>query len=94
MAVAKRNLEEIGESLENMGMNDRPSLLNTEMAKSEDMGNYFRIPADNRDLNYDKYFVEGQEEIAQIDDYHSHNTARLDVEGMKALLKKVITPNL
>ena len=65
-----------------------------EMAKSEDMGNYFRIPADNRDLNYDKYFVEGQEEIAQIDDYHSHNTARLDVEGMKALLKKVITPNL
>ena len=65
-----------------------------EMAKSEDMGNYFRIPADNRDLNYDKYFVEGQEEIAQIDDYHSHNTLRLDVEGMKKLLKKVITPNL
>ena len=62
-----------------------------EMAKSEDMGDYFRIPADNRDLNYDKYFVEGQEEIAQIDDYHSHNTLRLDVEGMKELLKKVIT---
>ena len=62
-----------------------------EMAKSEDMGEYFRIPADNRDLNYDKYFVEGQEEIAQIDDYHSHNTVRLDVEGMKELLKKVIT---
>ena len=62
-----------------------------EMAKSEDMGDYFRIPADNRDLNYDKYFVEGQEEIAQIDDYHSHNTQRLDVEGMKELLKKVIT---
>ena len=64
-----------------------------EMAKSEDMGEYFRIPADNRDLNYDKYFVEGQEEIAQIDDYHSHNTVRLDVEGMKALLLKIITPN-
>ena len=61
-----------------------------EMAKSEDMGDYFRIPADNRDLNYDKYFVEGQQEIAQIDDYHSHNTVRLDVEGMKALLKKVV----
>ena len=60
-----------------------------EMAKSEDMGNYFRIPADNRDLNYDKYFVEGQEEIAQIDDYHSHNTVRLDVEGMKELLLKL-----
>jgi len=62
-----------------------------EMAKSEDMGDYFRIPADNRDLNYDKYFVEGEEEISTIDDYHSHNTQRLDVEGMKELLKKVIT---
>lgn len=61
-----------------------------EMAKSEDMGEYFRIPADNRDLNYDKYFVEGQEEVSVIDDYHSHNTARLDVEGMTKLLLKVV----
>ena len=60
-----------------------------EMAKSEDMGEYFRIPADNRDLNYDKYFSEGEEEISIIDDYHSHNTARLDVEGMKQLLLKL-----
>jgi len=60
-----------------------------EMAKSEDMGNYFRIPADTRDLNYDKYFVEGQEELATIEDYHSHNTHRLDVEGMKELLLKL-----
>ena len=60
-----------------------------EMAKSVDMGNYFRIPADNRDLNYDKYFVEGQEEVSVIDDYHSHNTDQLDVEGMKALLMKL-----
>jgi UDP-glucose 4-epimerase len=60
-----------------------------EMAKAMDMGNYFRIPADNRDLNYDKYFVEGQQEVSVIDDYHSHNTARLDVEGMKELLKKL-----
>ena len=60
-----------------------------EMAKAEDMGNYFRIPADNRDLNYDKYFVEGQEEVSVIDDYHSHNTKRLDVEGMKELLLKL-----
>ena len=60
-----------------------------EMAKAEDMGNYFRIPADKRDLNYDKYFVEGEEEISVIDDYHSHNTARLDVEGMKELLMKL-----
>ena len=60
-----------------------------EMAKAMDMGDYFRIPADNRDLNYDKYFVEGQHEVSVIDDYHSHNTARLDVEGMKELLKKL-----
>jgi UDP-glucose 4-epimerase len=60
-----------------------------EMAKSEDMGDYFRIPADNRDLNYDKFFVEGEEEISQIDDYHSHNTSRLDVAGMKQLLLKL-----
>jgi len=61
-----------------------------EMAKAVDMGDYYRIPADNRDLNYDKYFVEGQEEMATIDDYHSHNTKRLDVEGMKELLLKVV----
>lgn len=60
-----------------------------EMAKSEDMGNYYRIPADNRDLNYDKYFVEGQAELATIEDYHSHNTQRLDVQGMKDLLMKL-----
>ena len=60
-----------------------------EMAKAMDMGNYFRIPADNRDLNYDKYFVEGEEELSTIDDYHSHNTTRLDVQGMKELLLKL-----
>ena len=60
-----------------------------EMAKSEDMGEYFRIPADNRDLNYDKYFVEGEEEVSTIEDYHSHNTAQLDVEGMQQLLLKL-----
>lgn len=60
-----------------------------EMAKSEDMGNYFRIPADIRDLNYDKYFVEGQEKLAQIDDYHSHNTVRLNIKEMKKLLLKL-----
>jgi UDP-N-acetylglucosamine 4,6-dehydratase/5-epimerase len=60
-----------------------------EMAKSEDKGNYYRIPCDARDLNYDKYFVEGEEKVAQVEDYHSHNTARLDVEGMKELLMKL-----
>ena len=60
-----------------------------EMAKSIDMGNYYRIPCDNRDLNYDKFFVEGNDKIAVIEDYHSHNTVRLDVEGMKTLLLKL-----
>ena len=60
-----------------------------EMAKSQDMGNYFRIPCDNRDLNYDKFFNEGEEDVSKIDDYHSHNTARLDVEGMTKLLLKL-----
>jgi len=57
-----------------------------EMAKAEDLGNYFRIPADTRDLNYGKYFTEGERKISEVDDYTSHNTERLDVEGMKKLL--------
>lgn len=60
-----------------------------EMFKSEDMGNYFRIPADSRDLNYDKYFKVGDEDISVVEDYHSHNTHQLDVEGMKELLLKL-----
>ncbi|RNC64751.1 polysaccharide biosynthesis protein [Proteiniphilum sp. X52] len=60
-----------------------------EMFKSEDMGDYFRIPADSRDLNYDKYFIEGEEDISKIEDYHSHNACQLDVEGMKELLLKL-----
>ena len=60
-----------------------------EMAKAEDMGRYYRIPADNRDLNYKKYFVEGEEKIADFDDYTSHNTERLDIEGIKQLLLKL-----
>lgn len=59
------------------------------MSKAEDMGDYYRIPCDTRDLNYDKYFVEGQEKVSRIEDYHSHNTRRLDEEGMKSLLLKL-----
>lgn len=57
-----------------------------EMAKAEDMGNYYRIPADNRDLNYAQFFSEGEEKIAQFDDYTSHNTKQLNVEQVKSLL--------
>ena len=60
-----------------------------EMAKAVDCGNYFRIPCDNRDLNYDKFFVEGNEKVSTIEDYHSHNTVRLDVEGMKEQLMRL-----
>jgi UDP-glucose 4-epimerase len=60
-----------------------------EMIKAEDMGDFYRVPADNRDLNYAKYFSEGEEEIAAIEDYHSHNTQQQDVEGMKKLLAQL-----
>ena len=60
-----------------------------EMAKAADIGRYYQIPADNRDLNYKKFFVEGELRIATIDDYTSHNTERLGLEGVKALLLKL-----
>jgi UDP-glucose 4-epimerase len=57
-----------------------------ELGHSEDMGDYFRIRMDGRDLNYQAYFSEGEQKTVQHEDYHSHNTRRLDVEGVKALL--------
>ena len=57
-----------------------------EMVKAEDMGDFYRIPADNRDLNYAQYFSEGELDVSVIEDYHSHNTEQLGVEGMKKLL--------
>ena len=60
-----------------------------EMSRAEDLGGYYRIPADSRDLNYDKYFVEGQPEIAQIEDYTSHNTRRLNVTEVKEVVGRL-----
>ncbi|MDO9053994.1 MAG: polysaccharide biosynthesis protein [Gallionella sp.] len=60
-----------------------------EMVKAEDLGGYYRIPADNRDLNYAQFFSEGEEKISHQDDYTSHNTERLDVEQVKQLLLKL-----
>lgn len=60
-----------------------------EMSKIEDMGEYYRIPADNRDLNYNLYFSVGEERISNLDDYTSHNTERLDIEQVKKLLLKL-----
>ncbi|WP_339903143.1 polysaccharide biosynthesis protein [uncultured Cyclobacterium sp.] len=60
-----------------------------EMLKANDMGEFYRIPADNRDLNYNQYFFEGEKDISKVEDYHSHNTEQLDVNGMKKLLSKL-----
>ena len=64
-----------------------------EMVKAKDLGLYYQIPADNRDLNYEKYFSEGDKTTAVFDEYHSHNTEQLDVEGMKTLLLKILDLN-
>ena len=60
-----------------------------EMLHAEDMGDFYRIPADNRDLNYAKYFSEGERDISLIEDYHSHNTEQQGVEGLKELISKL-----
>ena len=59
------------------------------MARADDLGDYYRIPADSRDLNYDKYFIQGEPEISMIDDYTSHNTHRLDVAQVKDVLMQL-----
>jgi len=64
-------------------------LVNREdMIKAEDMGSFYRIPADTRDLNYESFFSEGKD-VSQIEEYHSHNTERLDLEGTKKMLLKL-----
>ncbi|MGG5599557.1 polysaccharide biosynthesis protein [Myroides sp. C8-3] len=60
-----------------------------EMMKAEDMGDFYRVPADNRDLNYAKYFSEGNENVSVVEDYHSHNTEQQGVEGLKTLVSKL-----
>lgn len=60
-----------------------------EKACAEDLGDYFRVPADQRDLNYEKYIEDGNTKVVEYEDYNSHNTIRLDVDGMKKLLLKL-----
>lgn len=60
-----------------------------EMAKAEEMEQYYRVPMDSRDLNYNKFFVDGEASVSSFEDYTSHNTARLDVSGVKRLLMKL-----
>ncbi len=64
-------------------------LTREEMAKAEDCGDYFRISADTRDLNYNKYFIEGEPEVSVKEDYNSHNTKRLNIEEIKKILSKI-----
>ncbi len=59
-----------------------------EMIAAEDMGDYYRVPPDLRDLNYGKYVEHGDRRISEVEDYNSHNTERLDVEGMKKITAK------
>jgi UDP-glucose 4-epimerase len=60
-----------------------------EMLKAEDVGDFYRIPADTRDLNYNQFFIEGESQISQMEEYNSHNTSRLDIEETKQLLLKL-----
>lgn len=94
LAIALRELYNASNPINIIGTRHGEKLFETlvnreEMAKAIDMGNYYRIPADNRDLNYGKYFTDGESKVSEIADYTSHNTARLDVEGMKKLLLKL-----
>ena len=91
LATALKELFKSNSSLKVIGTRHGEKLYESlisreEMAKAEDMGGYYRIPADNRDLNYKKYFVEGELHVSEVDDYTSHNTERLGVEGVKKLL--------
>lgn len=60
-----------------------------EMVKAEDLGNFYRIPADTRDLNYNRFFIEGEAQISQMEEYNSHNTLRLNIEETKKLLLRL-----
>ncbi len=64
-------------------------LTREEMGRAEDLGDFFRIPADNRDLNYALYFTQGETKVSQAEPYHSHNAGRLDVDDLAALLRKL-----
>lgn len=64
----------------------KPSAPREEMLKAEDMGEFYRIPADNRDLNYNRYFSEGKTDIGAVEDYHSHNTVQLSDSELKETL--------
>lgn len=94
LAMAIRTLFDAPNPIRVIGTRHGEKLFETlltreERVKAEDMGSYFRVPADNRDLNYNVYFQEGQETLSHEEDYHSHNTDRLDVDGLMEMLLKL-----
>lgn len=94
VALALKELYNASNEIKVIGTRHGEKLFETlvnreEMAKAVDMGDYYRIAADNRDLNYEQYFSEGDADISTIEDYHSHNTTQLDLEGTKKLLLKL-----
>jgi UDP-glucose 4-epimerase len=94
LALAIKDLAKVRTQIKIIGTRHGEKLYETlctreEMIRAEDMGDFFRIPADNRDLNYSMYFSEGKKSITEIEDYHSHNTERLNVDGVKNLISKL-----
>lgn len=94
LAKAVRQLKKSDNEIKIIGTRHGEKLYETlctreEMAKADDMGEFYRIPADNRNLNYAQYFSEGVEIRPEVDDYNSHNTKRLDVDGVEILLSKL-----
>jgi UDP-glucose 4-epimerase len=94
LALALKDLYNSNSEIKIIGTRHGEKLYETlltreEMARGEDLGDYFRVSADTRDLNYANYFVQGQVEVTSFDDYTSHNTERLDIEKMKRLLFKL-----
>ena len=91
LAIAIKELANSKSKIKIIGTRHGEKLFETlctreEMVKAEDMGEFYRVPADNRDLNYSKYLSRGEKSASHVDDYHSHNTTRLDVQGVKKLI--------
>ena len=94
LAQAVCKMENVEENIKHIGTRHGEKLYEVlvtkeEMLNAEDLGDYFRVPADNRDLNYNKYEIHGNEKINEMQEYTSHNTQRLDVDGMIKLLIKM-----
>ena len=91
LAAAIKDIFKVSNEVKVIGTRHGEKLYETlctreEMQKAQDMGDFYRIPADNRDLNYNRYFSEGETDISEIEDYHSHNTKRLTNDALKQIL--------